>query len=86
MPRSIQLKEPGAEPCPRCGNTIHFVITSQQVAEDCCEVHAKCKCGYRPKNGEIEDVWGGTGDDNCIMAMSGWNDAIQSGEPELQYD
>jgi len=75
MPRKIKLKS-GAEPCPECGNASEFTIHSQQVAEDGCEVYAVCKCGYRPRGAEYEDVWGGTGDDNCAMAMMCWNDAV----------
>ena len=56
--RGIKLKEPGAKPCPKCGNRLEFVINSQQVAEDCCEVWAQCVCGFTPSKEGFEDVMG----------------------------
>lgn len=76
MARKIKVNK-GAEPCPKCGNDKDFVVHSAQVAEDCCEIWATCKCGYKPDGNEIEDVWGGTGNDNCYDAMSVWNDCIR---------
>jgi hypothetical protein len=76
--RIIKLKEPGAEPCPHCGNKVEFKIVSMQVAEDCCEIWAECKCGYKPAFDGIEDVWGGCDDDNCINAINiTWNDELK---------
>lgn len=75
MSRSIVVNK-GATPCPKCDNSKDFIIHSCQVAEDCCEIYAVCKCGYKPKDNEVEDVWGGTSDDNCIDAMSAWNDSL----------
>lgn len=64
-------------PCPKCGNRNSFNIHSAQVGEDCCEVWAECKCGYDPSEDKwgsrFEDVWGGTGDNNCVMALEVWN-------------
>ena len=75
--RKIKLTEPGAKPCPKCGNRLEFNIHSQQVAEDCCEVWAECKCGYRPSNEGFEDVMGGCDDGNCIAAVRlTWNDEL----------
>jgi hypothetical protein len=76
--RNIKLKEPGAKPCPACGNTLEFTIHSQQFSEDCCEVWAVCKCGHRPQSAEaFEDVMGGCDDDNCIDAINlTWNSEL----------
>lgn len=82
--RKIKMKESSEiEPCPKCGNKLYFTIRSQRVAEDCCEVWAECKCCFDPTSLEnlgsgyrLEDVWGGTDDDNCIGAVNCWNDAI----------
>lgn len=75
--RKIKLKEPGANPCPKCGNTIEFTIHSEQVSEDGCEIWASCKCGHTPASDwkdRIEDVWGGCDDENCIDALEHtWN-------------
>jgi hypothetical protein len=80
MPRKITVNK-GAEPCPKCKNTKQFTVYSSQVAEDFCEIWAECNCGYRPKGGEVEDVWGGTSVDNCYDAIAAWNDAILSLTP-----
>ena len=47
--------------CPKCGNLRDFCIISQQVAEDLCELHIECVCGFDPtedSNNKVEDVWG----------------------------
>ena len=78
MARRIKIKPNGVEECPSCGNNTEFNINSNQVAEDCCEVWATCAiCGHdTPSKYRLEDVWGGCDDDNCIGAMSCWNDYI----------
>ena len=67
--------------CPKCGNNTEFVTHSQQCAEDACEVWVVCKCGYDPtfNNGmfRFEDVWGGTNERKCRIALDCWNDAIE---------
>ena len=77
--RPIKVKK-GAEACPKCSNAIDFYIHSNQVAEDYCEVWASCgKCGHHtPSKYRLEDVWGGTGEDNCYNAMSCWDDYVTS--------
>lgn len=78
--RRIKTKK-GAEPCPTCGNSTEFVIHSEQVAEDCCEVYAVCTCGHAtPPLDRYEDVMGGTDDSACIMALRCWNDSVRSGK------
>lgn len=63
--------------CPKCGNNTHFKITSAQVAEDCCEVWATCKCGHEAgSEHHFEDIMGGVDDENVQMAMACWNDAF----------
>lgn len=67
-------------PCPKCGNNIIFGVHSSQVAEDCCEVWVECDCGYDPTAENtlkrFEDVMGGTHNDNVLVALDCWNDAI----------
>lgn len=86
MPRKVKYKENSyIEPCPKCSNNTEFTIHSQQVQEDCCEIWAVCKCGYDPTHYEehgsgnrVEDVWGGTDDDNCQDAIRfAWNDTLR---------
>lgn len=90
MPRKVSIKPNDKVPaCPKCGNATHFTVHSQQVAEDCCEVWAVCKCGFDPtenNNGHrLEDVWGGTDDDNCINAIAiSWTDGINELTQEAQ--
>lgn len=94
MARKIKMKE-GSEvnACPKCGNDSEFTVHSSQCAEDCCEVWAVCKCGFDPtsydqlgSNYRLEDVMGGCDDDNCIAAVSCWNDAIQELEGRKSTD
>ena len=71
--------------CPKCKNNTEFTIRSEQVAEDCCDVWAICKCGYDPtlKNtmNRVEDVWGGVHDDNCQDAICfAWNETLENME------
>lgn len=76
--RSVRFK-PGSNiaPCPKCENKTDFVINSQQVCEDLCEVWVACKCGHEtPPDHRLEDVWGSLGYDNVVAAISCWNDAI----------
>lgn len=62
--------------CPKCGNNTEFVIHSRQVAEDCCEVWAQCKCGHEHgSEHNFEDVMGGVHDENVQVAMGCWNEA-----------
>lgn len=72
--RNIKIKENELVPaCPKCGNRTEFVVKSQQVMEDGCEIWAECKCGYDATEGDwksrIEDVWGGVGDNNSLDAI-----------------
>lgn len=84
MPRKIKLKSnEQIEKCPKCGNNTEFTAHSQQCAEDSCEVWVVCKCGYDPTSWEekgslyrFEDVWGGTGNDNVLVALDVWNDIL----------
>ena len=71
------------EKCPKCGNNTKFVAHSSQCAEDACEVWIECgNCGFDPTDDGIacanrfEDVWGGTDDGNCLVALDVWNDCI----------
>lgn len=69
------------EPCPTCGNKAEFSIHSDQVGEDLCELWAACKCGHEtPAGYRHKDVFGGCGDENVIMAISYWNEAIAGDE------
>lgn len=73
--RKIKIKENESIPaCPKCGNRTEFVVKSQQVMEDGCEIWAECKCGYDATEGDwkerIEDVWGGVDDNNCLDAIN----------------
>lgn len=86
MARNIKYKENKfIKPCPKCGNNTDFKIHSEQVMEDGCEIWAECKCGYDPTSYEnlgsgyrVEDVWGGTSDDNCQDAITlSWNECIE---------
>lgn len=77
--REVKVTRGHIEPCPKCGNTTVFVIHSEQVAEDCCEVWAQCVCGHEPHGDDrLEDVWGGCGDDLCQTALLYWNDSMQA--------
>lgn len=75
--RDVQFREDAKiEMCPKCGNKTRFTIVSQQVAEDCCEVFARCACGFdHGTDHAFEDVWGGCHDDNVRAAISCWNSA-----------
>ena len=83
MARNIEYKpNKYIKPCPKCGNNTKFKIHSQQVAEDCCDIWAECTCGYDPTAentlNRLEDVWGGTDDDQCKDAIVfTWNDILQ---------
>lgn len=81
MPRKFKLTaNDQVSPCPKCGNNVEFNAHSVQVAEDCCEVHVVCSCGFDSTAGDtssrFEDVMGSTGDENVWAAMSCWNDAL----------
>lgn len=78
--RRVNVARGPIEPCPKCRNQCHFVIHSEQVAEDCCEVWAQCgQCDHEPPSDErLEDVWGGCDDDNCRAALSCWNDSMRA--------
>lgn len=76
--RLIYVKRGDMEPCPSCGNSVWFRIKSEQVAEDLCEVWAQCdKCGHKPADAEMEDVWGDVGDDNAVSALNVWNEQVR---------
>lgn len=82
MPRKFMLnKNDQITHCPECGNNTEFVAHSQQCAEDACEVWVVCRCGYDPTFNDVslrfEDVWGGTDEVNCRVALDCWNDAIE---------
>lgn len=66
--------------CPMCGNNTTFLVYSEQVCEDACNVYVECICGYDPTMKNVmdryEDTWGGTSNDNVMMALRCWNDAI----------
>jgi ssDNA-binding Zn-finger/Zn-ribbon topoisomerase 1 len=68
--------------CPNCGNNTEFIIHSEQVMEDGCEIWAECRCDYTPAESwkdRIEDVWGGCSDENCIDAIVyTWNELLNS--------
>lgn len=68
-------------PCPKCGNNTVFTVYSQQVSEYCCDIWIVCKCGFDPTEEDtgnrLEDVWGGTHDDNVYNAVNlVWNDLV----------
>ena len=82
MPRKFKLvPNDKYEKCPKCGNNQEFTAHSSQCTEDACEVWVVCKCGYDPTQDiptwRFEDVWGGTDDGNCLVALDCWNDIIQ---------
>lgn len=69
-------------PCPKCGNNTKFMIHSEQVGEDICDIWAVCKCGYDPTETNtlhrLEDVWGRTDDNNCRDAIDcTWNELLK---------
>lgn len=74
--RRVEVQQAGAmAPCPKCGNQVRFTIVSQRVAEDCCEVWARCECGFEHDGDyRLEDVWGGCHDDNARAALACWNE------------
>lgn len=80
--RRFKLKEGSTQvtPCPTCSNRLEFTAHSVQTCEDSCDVWIVCKCGFDPTfdrcGFRFEDVWGGVGDENVIMAISVWNDLI----------
>lgn len=79
--RKVTLnKKSQAEPCPKCSNETVFVIKSQQVAEDSCDIWAECECGYDPTfekvGSRVEDVWGGVDNENASMAIQNWNELL----------
>lgn len=82
--RKVQFKPNAAiEKCPKCSNNSEFVMKSQQVCEDGCEIWATCKCGYDPtehsSQHRMEDVMGSLTDENCVSALDcTWNEMIQS--------
>lgn len=82
--RHIKYKENNyILPCPKCSNNTEFVVKSNQVSEDACDIWAACKCGYDPTSEEtmnrIDDVWGGVDNDNCEDAINfTWNDIIKN--------
>ena len=88
MPRKIiltdeMIKAFETTPCPKCGNGSIFTAHSQQVCEDGCEVWVECgQCGYDPTIGKplhrMESVMGGTTDENVIIALTCWDDAIDA--------
>ena len=83
--RAIKLKVyDSVVKCPECGNRVYFNVHSLQVGDDSCNVWVECGvCDFDPtaKNTShrFEDVFGDTGDGNCLMALECWNDAITSG-------
>jgi hypothetical protein len=81
MMREVALKEnERITKCPKCGNNTKFKAYSIQCAEDCCDVWVACICGFDPTENKIgsrlEDVWGGTGNENVFAALEVWNDEI----------
>ena len=88
--RKVQFKSTSEiKPCPLCGNRTDFIIRSEQVMEDGCEIWAKCKCGYDPSfentMSRIEDVWGSLDDDNCKDAIVyTWNELIEQKEQKVK--
>ena len=73
--------------CPECKNNTKFKAHSSQVSEDCCEIWVECDCGFDPTAEKTEyryeDTWGGTDDNNVLMALTCWNDAILDTSPEV---
>lgn len=67
--------------CPKCENNTEFEVHSSQVAEDCCEIWVVCICGFDPTSEPLgsryEDVWGGTGRAEILMALDCWNYEIR---------
>lgn len=81
MARKVHLRENDIVTwCPKCGNNTTFTAHSSQIAEDCCEVWVECVCGYDPTSDKtsyrLEDVWGGTCEENVRAALDCWNEAI----------
>ncbi len=70
--------------CPKCGNNTKFVIHSEQVCEDGCEVWASCHCGFDPSTGKgerLESVMGEFSNDNIYTAVHIWNGLIEPTQP-----
>lgn len=85
MKRRVKYKQNEViSKCPKCQNNTEFTVISEQVAEDCCEIWAVCKCSFDPTNYNevgsayrVESVWGGVDDDDCQDAiLNSWNEAI----------
>jgi len=81
--RKVFLKGKGqAEKCPKCGNENVFVIKSEQVCEDSCDIWCECECGFDPTfnkvGSRVEDVWGGVDDQNACAAIQNWNELLAS--------
>lgn len=79
--RTVKVKQTVAESCPECGCSTTFIVHSEQVTEDCCEVWVTCGgCGYDPTLGwrdwRVEDVWDSLDESTVYGAIQGWNDAI----------
>lgn len=79
--RKFNLAKSGqVTPCPRCGNDITFIATSEQVCEDGCETWVECVCGFDPTSGKCghryEDVWGGCNEETITMALQVWNEEL----------
>lgn len=83
MPRKVTFKDNGGiTKCPKCSYRTSFTVYSRQVAEDYCNIWAVCVCGFDPTEDNtgdrIEDVWGGTSDEDCINAISiTWNETLE---------
>lgn len=88
--RNVKFK-PGdyIKKCPECGNNTEFVVRSEQVCEDGCEIWARCKCGHNPSEevsgSRIEDVWGALDDGNCQDAIVyTWNELIDEAKQKIK--
>ena len=79
--RKFKINNPKlAESCPKCQNSTEFEVVNRQFSEDCCEIYLECKCGFDPTfddtSSRFEDVWGGLGEDEIIMALAVWNELV----------
>jgi hypothetical protein len=76
--RKVKVRKDYMIPCEKCANDTDFTVISEQVAEDYCEVWARCACGNEPESlDRIEDVWGSLDDGNVIYALDVWNEWME---------
>lgn len=80
--KEVRLSGRGIVPCPKCSNSTHFIIRSEQVAEALCDIWAECTCGFFPIAGTtgnaVESVWGSIDEHEVLEAIVyTWNDPLK---------